>query len=165
MTHSNDTVRRPAPGAPSTPLRAANFRHFARWAPLITTLWIGALGASHGAPLSEKTRPVAQAKPALPTDGVAEARLIEVYRQIGKANHRAALRKVEALVADYPHFQLAQMVYGDLLSTQTRPVQEVGDVPSKLAQAGVDKLKALRAESQLRLAANAWKIIYEGVAG
>ena len=87
------------------------------------------------------------------SDGVAEARLIEVYRLIGGANTRDALRKAEALVQDYPHFQLAQLVYGDLLSTMARPVLQIGDVPTALEKAAPTNLQALRSESQLRLSA------------
>ncbi|MGH6640361.1 MAG: hypothetical protein ACREBY_17400, partial [Polaromonas sp.] len=56
-------------------------------------------------------------------DGEAEARLIEIYRQIGQANTREALRQAESLVQDHPNFQLAQLVYGDLLAGLTRPVR------------------------------------------
>lgn len=87
------------------------------------------------------------------SDGVAEARLIEVYRLIGAAETRAALGKAEALVRAYPHFQLAQLVYGDLLSTFSRPIRQIGDVPSELEQTAANNLQALRAESQLRIAA------------
>jgi murein L,D-transpeptidase YafK len=87
------------------------------------------------------------------SDGIAEARLIEIYRLIGKANTREALAKAGALVNEYPHFQLAQLVYGDLLSTQSRPIRQIGDVPDVLEQAAAKNLQALRTESQLRIAA------------
>lgn len=95
------------------------------------------------------------AKPTRPasSDGIAEARLIEIYRLIGTANTREALGKAEALVKAYPHFQLAQLVYGDLLSTMSRPIHQIGDVPTELGQAAKDNLQALRMESQLRIAA------------
>lgn len=48
------------------------------------------------------------------TEGVAEARLIEVYKLIGKGKNREALTKATLLVKDLPNFQLAQLVYGDL---------------------------------------------------
>lgn len=95
----------------------------------------------------------APARAAQPRDGLAEARLIEVYRQIGSSNTREALRLATSLVEDYPHFQLAQLVLGDLLSARARPIQTIGDVPADLAQAGALNLQALRAESQLRMAA------------
>jgi hypothetical protein len=58
----------------------------------------------------------------VPRDGEAEARLIEIYKLIGQARTRNALQKAEALVADHPNFALAQLVYGDLLTVQARPV-------------------------------------------
>lgn len=87
------------------------------------------------------------------SDGIAEARLIEIYRLIGSADTRKALGKAEALVKAYPNFQLAQLVYGDLLSALSRPIRQVGDVPSELERAAQNNLQALRAESQLRIAA------------
>ena len=38
------------------------------------------------------------------TDGVAEARLLEIYGLIGKAQNREALLKASALVQDSPNF-------------------------------------------------------------
>ncbi|MES2910327.1 MAG: hypothetical protein V4718_03000, partial [Pseudomonadota bacterium] len=49
-------------------------------------------------------------------DGEAEARLIDIYKLIGQAKTREALGKAEVLVRDAPTFQLAQLVYGDLLA-------------------------------------------------
>lgn len=86
-------------------------------------------------------------------DGEAEARLIEIYKLIGQASSREALRKAESLVKDHPNFQLAQLVYGDLLAGQTRPVRTLGDVPDTTAQAAAPQLAELRLESQLRLRA------------
>jgi hypothetical protein len=97
--------------------------------------------------------PLSQPTQSASSDGVAEARLIEIYRLIGTAHTREALGKAEALVQAYPHFQLAQLVYGDLLSTMSRPIRQVGDVPSELEKAAANSLQALRAESQLRIAA------------
>jgi L,D-transpeptidase YnhG len=106
----------------------------------------------------------AQAKPArkkaaaapmrqLVRDGEAEARLLEVYRLIGQANSRQALAKAQSLVEDHPNFQLAQLVYGDLLSAQTRPLRAVGDVPEGAARTGAQLLGELREESALRIRA------------
>ena len=86
-------------------------------------------------------------------DGEAEARLIEIYRLIGQANSREAISKAESLIKDHPNFQLAQLVYGDLLSGRTRPVRSLGDVPDTTAQAGATILAELRQESALRLRA------------
>lgn len=86
-------------------------------------------------------------------DGGAEAKLIEVYKLIGQNKNREALVKAELLVKNYPHFQLAQLVYGDLLASRTRPVQTVGDVPATVAKSAGALLADLRQESQQRLKA------------
>lgn len=86
-------------------------------------------------------------------DGETEARLIDVYRLIGQGAMRDALLKAESLVKDHPNFQLAQLVYGDLLAGRTRPVRQLGDVPDTTAQAAAPQLAELRQESLLRLKA------------
>jgi murein L,D-transpeptidase YafK len=88
-----------------------------------------------------------------PSDGKAEARLIEIYRLIGAGNSRDAFRKAESLVGDHPNFQLAQLVYGDLLTAHTRRLNKFGDVPETMAHTGAGALSDLRDESQLRLKA------------
>lgn len=87
-----------------------------------------------------------------PQLGLAEARLIEIYQHIGNAEHRDALTKAETLVRDHPNFHLAQLVYGDLLSLQVRPVRQLGDVPED-RPAVREQLRNLREESRLRLRA------------
>jgi L,D-transpeptidase YnhG len=86
-------------------------------------------------------------------DGEAESRLIEIYRLIGNAQSRQALQKAEELVRDHPNFQLAQLVYGDLLTAQQRPVKAFGDVPDSAARSGAQLLTELREESMLRMRA------------
>ena len=78
---------------------------------------------------------------------------MEVYRLLGSGHGRAALPKAEQLVKDYPNFQLAQLVYGDLLTSRRQPVRMLGDVPTELAAAGTGHLQELRDESRLRLTA------------
>ena len=85
------------------------------------------------------------------TDGVAEARLINIYKLIGKAQNREALAKATQLVKDLPNFQLAQLVYGDLLAARGRPVDAIGDVPDTMAQAAGSNLRELREESKRRV--------------
>ena len=96
-------------------------------------------------------QPVHKAVPA--RDGEAEARLIEIYKLVGQANTREALKRAEALVKDHPNFGLAQLVYGDLLTTQARPLKAFGDVPERDAKTGGQALAELREESQLRMKA------------
>lgn len=101
--------------------------------------------------------PARKAPPAVrkapPRDGEAEARLIEIYRLVGQAKTREALRKAEILVRDHPNFQLAQLAYGDLLAAQQRPVRAFGDVPDDASRAAAQALAELREESQLRMRA------------
>ncbi len=103
-----------------------------------------------------KAKPPATAAPdksASATSATAEARLIAIYQLIGKARNREALDKAGSLVLDHPNFQLAQLVYGDLLTAQTRPLNALGDVPAALAQAAAPILSELRDESHMRLKA------------
>ena len=93
------------------------------------------------------------AEPILTRDGEAEARLVEIYTLVGHGKTRDALARADKLVIDYPNFQLAQLVHGDLLSSQVRPVRMLGDVPDTVAQAGALTLANLREESQVRLKA------------
>ena len=69
--------------------------------------------ASRIAPVPVKPKKVVEAS-------LAEARLIEIYQLVAKMQSREALVKAEHLVRDYPSFQLAQLVYGDLLAAQIR---------------------------------------------
>jgi len=88
----------------------------------------------------------------LTADGLAEARLIEVYKLAGQGRTREALQRTEALLRDYPHFQLAQLVHGDMLTARNRPTRG----PDELASVNPDAaqtLTELRQESLLRLKA------------
>jgi len=105
------------------------------------------------APAQSAPRKKAQAtRPAL-QDGQAEARLIAIYRRIGAGQMRDALADAEKLVRDHPNFQLAQLVYGDLLAARSRPVRGPGDVAELANGAGAQLLAELREESQLRIRA------------
>lgn len=84
-------------------------------------------------------------------DGVAEARLIAIYKLIAQARNREALANATRLVEDYPNFQLAQLVYGDLLAARVRPIKAFGDVPQELALSA--NLAELREESLRRVRA------------
>ena len=109
------------------------------------------------AKVSEKRRAARLAAKASLTatarDSDAEVRLIDIYKLIGQANSRDALTKAESLVTDHPNFQLAQLVYGDLLAGRARPVRALGDLPDTTTKAAVQQLAELRQESLLRLRA------------
>jgi len=123
---------------------------------LIATLTLTGVGTAHAAP----ARHAAKAKPVhhevavvKDQDGVAEARLIEIYKLIGQAHNREALAKADRLVEEFPHFQLAQLVHGDLLAAQIRPLKTFGDVPEALSVGAAPALAELREESQRRVRA------------
>ena len=88
-----------------------------------------------------------------PKDGVAEARLIEIYRLIGRADTQTALHKAEQLVKEFPSFALAQLVLGDLLTARTRALTTFADVPPELVKVANEALNELKGESQLRMKA------------
>lgn len=85
--------------------------------------------------------------------GKAEARLIEIYKLIGNGQHKEALEKSSRLVREYPNFQLAHLVQGDLLASRVRPIQTIGDVPQAPSGAAANTLNDLRLESARRIAA------------
>lgn len=105
------------------------------------------------APPQRKAAAQSPARKPAPRDGEAEARLIEIYRLVGQARTRDALAKAERLVQDHPNFSLAQLVYGDLLTAQQRPVRAFGDVPDTAVRSAGQQLAELREESQLRIRA------------
>ena len=100
-----------------------------------------------------KVQPALEATARENRDSQAEARLIDIYKLIGQAKTREALPLAERLVREHPNFQLAQLVYGDLLTAQLGPVRAVGNVPDTTAKAAALPLAELRKESQLRLQA------------
>lgn len=83
----------------------------------------------------------------------AESRLIDIYRLIGRGQGRQALQQAEALVRDVPNFQLAQLVYGDLLLAQTRALPTMGQAPGDIASKAPQRLDQLRLEAEKRLSA------------
>lgn len=97
--------------------------------------------------------PAAAAAQQSAENGSAEARLIDIYKLTGAGDTRAALTQAELLVKEHPNFQLAQLVYGDLLASRTRAINHVGDIPGTLAPSATSSLTELRQESQLRLQA------------
>ncbi len=106
---------------------------------------------------TDATRPLAMTRLhdlGLQASSAAEARLIEVYRLTGTGHLRQALQQAERLVRDHPNFQLAQLVYGDLLLSQSRSLKTLGNVPSPMAIGkGASTLADLRHESEMRLKA------------
>lgn len=102
----------------------------------------------------DKTRGDTPVRQSTRADGsTSEARLLEVYQLMAQGDPRRALEMAEKLVRDVPNFQLAQLVYGDLLAARTRPLKVLGDVPPASANAGAMALAELRDESLRRVQA------------
>ncbi|MDH5204322.1 MAG: L,D-transpeptidase family protein [Hylemonella sp.] len=105
-----------------------------------------------GTPLHAKDA-ATQAGLRLVSSSRAEARLIEIYRLTGNGHISEALTQARKLVQDHPNFQLAHLVYGDLLASRARPVRAIGDVPGPLDTSARSTLSALHHEAQMRIKA------------
>lgn len=124
----------------------------------LLTLTMPLLASAAGSTLAGKKNPLPEPAPAGAAkrdmiDGTAEARLIEIYKLVGNAQTHAALTKAASLVQDHPNFQLAQLVYGDLLAAHARPLTTLGDIPASLVRSAGPVLAELRDESHMRLKA------------
>jgi L,D-transpeptidase YnhG len=121
---------------------------------LVRHLWVALLVcAVLCAPVAAKQKN-RNSKPAATSGLDAEARLIQIYQRIGMAQTREALKLADQLVKDHPNFALAQLVHGDLLSAQTRPVKAMGDMTEATVRAAAPgSLSELREESLLRIKA------------
>ncbi|MGI9134162.1 MAG: L,D-transpeptidase family protein, partial [Rhodoferax sp.] len=72
---------------------------------------------------------------------------------MAEGQQHAALERARQLVQEVPHFQLAQLVYGDLLNMSVRPVTALGDVVPEMEKAAGEALADLREESRRRVKA------------
>ena len=79
-----------------------------------------------------------------------EDRLSDVFAAVEANKLDEALKRVDALIADYPNFRLAYLVRGDLLLARTRPLEGFGNVVKTVPQ---DRVDDLRAEALARLRA------------
>ena len=77
-----------------------------------------------------------------------EDRLSGVFAAVEANKLDEALKRVDALIADYPNFRLAYLVRGDLLLARTRPLEGFGNVVKSVPQ---DRVDDLRAEALARL--------------
>ena len=89
-------------------------------------------------------------------DGEAESRLLAIYQLAAAGRGREALAQAERLAHDYPHFQLAQLAVGDLLTSRIRPLRQLGDMAPAPASGAMDPpaattLEELRTESRQRV--------------
>jgi len=127
-----------------------SFTHLVIASTLVGTLWHSACHAkSKGRPQPKETSTSTMQAPY-----EAETRLIAIYKMIGAGQAREALPLATELTRDFPTFQLGHLVYGDLLSMQTKPVTKLGELPSHLQKtATAAPLAELREESLQRIKA------------
>jgi len=79
-----------------------------------------------------------------------EDRLSAVFEAIEANQLHVALKRVDALITDYPNFRLAHLVRGDLLLARARPLQTFGNVVKTVPQ---ERVEGLREEALARLRA------------
>lgn len=87
----------------------------------------------------------------------AERRLFEVYRSISAGRWTEAFNLAQTLAREMPRFQLAQMLYGDLLLARTHPLPGFAAVPDELGAPAAEQLQQLRAEARQRLEGFRWR--------
>src|SRR5262245_42878627 len=91
---------------------------------------------------------------ALSSEKTPEDRLSGVFESIEANRLDEALRRVDALIKDYPNFRLAHLVRGDLLLARARPLETFGNVqPNVLKTVPQERIEGLRAEALARLRA------------
>lgn len=76
--------------------------------------------------------------------------LASVFQAVEANEPDLALKRVDALIAQYPNFRLAYLVRGDLLLARARPLETFGNVVKTVPQ---DKIEGLREEALARLSA------------
>ncbi len=76
--------------------------------------------------------------------------LASVFQAVEANQPDEALKRVDALIAQYPNFRLAYLVRGDLLLSRAQPLETFGNVVKTVPQ---DKLEGLREEALARLRA------------
>src|SRR5258706_3842156 len=69
-----------------------------------------------------------------------EDRLSGVFEAIEANQLDAAVKRVEALIAEHPNFRLAHLVRGDLLLARSRPLETFGNVVQTVQQLEVEGL-------------------------
>ena len=82
-----------------------------------------------------------------------EDRLTAVFQAVEANQLDVALKRVDALIADYPNFRLAYLVRGDLLLARARPLETFGNVlktvpEGRVADLREEALARLRAQRQ-----------------
>lgn len=149
--NARSTARAGAAGR-SSPVKEAKEARGARSRKAGTTVAAAAATSATAATAARATRKPAPAG-TIQEASNAEARLIAVYEMFGRGQSRPALAKARDLVRDYPNFQLAQLVYGDLLAAQLPPSNALPDSASIAKMRGNPAMAELHEESKRRLQA------------
>ncbi len=123
------------------------------WAALLLAAAFLHAGLAHASETTSGKANASAQHAALSEASTSETRLLEIYRLMAQGDMRRALDLAEKLVRDVPNFQLAQLVYGDLLAARTRTLKSMGDIPAASANAGAVALAELKDESQRRVLA------------
>src|SRR5204862_102247 len=97
--------------------------------------------APAAAPKETPKAPAATASAAATAAATPEDRLSAVYEAIEANKLDAALKQIDALIAEYPNFRLAHLVRGDLLLARARPLQTFGNVVKTVPQERVEGLR------------------------
>ena len=125
-------------------------------AAVTASLFVGPLAWSAGSHAATRRAPAAAPMPSV-AGTEAEGRLFEVYRTITAGHWTEAFNQAQALARDMPKFQLAQMLYGDLLLARTQPLHGFASVPDELGAPAAEQLQQLRAEARQRLEGFRWR--------
>ena len=149
--NARSTARAGAAGR-SSPVKEAKEARGGRSRKAGTTVAAAAATSATAATAARATRKPAPAG-TIQEASNAEARLIAVYEMFGRGQSRPALAKARDLVRDYPNFQLAQLVYGDLLAAQLPPSNALPDSASIAKMRGNPAMAELHEESKRRLQA------------
>ncbi len=77
-----------------------------------------------------------------------ERLLVKSLMEVAQGNTKQAMQTVNELIRKVPNFKLAYLIRGDLLSAQTRPLENFGNPDSKYSSAEVE---GLRQEARTRI--------------
>ncbi len=117
---------------------------------------ISASTLAQGQDAGRPSKQPGKAQRAVVAESQADSSLVEILELIAKGRTREALPKAAALTRKHPNFQLAQLVYGDLLLSRARPMNRPGEHsrPSDAKDVeGAETLAGLRDEARLRVLA------------
>jgi len=94
----------------------------------------------------------AHASPSLlPQGSSAENMLENVYALLRQGNRSTAIAQTQRLVANFPHFQLGQLLYAELMNEGLAQPIDPKEIPGKETASGQDRYDELLLESNRRL--------------